>query len=282
MIDYSTIIAKRRQNAVLDQIIAECVRLKDSNIPTSQLDYDDRTPENEVISAYNRLKHRYTFPTKDRCQKCEYAYDISNYRCVNCHNYRELEPLKIELPIELLLQILRFAEVDINKLSRGMRQAVLPEIIGRTLRNLHRIPIHSSIRIRFNESIKNFGKMGIFKHSNYIIPYDIVIRHCLYNGTSYLLITNVSNDISEDIYYIHTDVENTKEWINEQFEFSVTNEQVEKAFIPQNKNIGFRVAYAIARAIALDKDISIINPLRFKKIQDTNFDLLEVLIQRLS
>lgn len=48
------------------------------------------------------------FSFQSLCQEHVWSCDESNYRCLNCKEWRSLEPIKVELPEELLLIILSF------------------------------------------------------------------------------------------------------------------------------------------------------------------------------
>lgn len=50
-----------------------------------------------------------TYVWHDNCKEHEWAHDGTNYRCILCSRERSLEPIHVELPAEILYQILSLA-----------------------------------------------------------------------------------------------------------------------------------------------------------------------------
>jgi hypothetical protein len=179
--------------------------------------------------------------------------------------FRELESTTMELPNDILYKIFKDAKIQINEISKDIRNLMLPEITRNLLANIRKIDSPYVIRISRQYETNNgnyryysVGKYGEGELTNFC--------YCNLDGSETIIDSNYE-PFYVTTYHVHTDPVVLLNEINSSLLLAVTTEQIAKAIENRtNKDTGFRLALAIARAWSLGKDMSFIHNKQIKEI----------------
>jgi hypothetical protein len=144
MLEYDVELERINRRKFLMELARECQHLANIEIlpkvePISyygnHLEIYDHTKS--IIRLYNQQKNDLISKTKPEkpCVDCNFCSYKDTYRCIVCHNNRELVSLNLELPIEIYRKIFSYGKINPLTINNEFFQLALPNYLK------YRLPI---------------------------------------------------------------------------------------------------------------------------------------------